>query len=131
MTQSSQPDSAKRMRVTPNEEQLAASRGAGSNGYALVAVLGQTTYEPCGLANIAHCAEFVAGMPGQEKWKKTLLNRGKRAERLQVSDATAVAFGFEPADCLNALVRNEDVAQLSPIALSAFHNIAIRDHAAA
>ena len=41
MTQSSQPDSAKRMRVTPNEEQRAASRGAGSNGYALVAVLGQ------------------------------------------------------------------------------------------
>jgi serine/threonine protein kinase len=41
MTQSSQPDSAKRMRVTPNEERLAALRGAVANGYALVAILGQ------------------------------------------------------------------------------------------
>ena len=41
MTQSSHSDSAKRMRVTPDEERLAALRGAMANGYMLVAVLGQ------------------------------------------------------------------------------------------
>src|SRR5690242_5469377 len=114
-------------------EEQAESAGLDAENFLahLIAVLGQTPHELCGTVEIAHRGEFVARMVVQEKWKKTLLNRRERAERLEISKSATVTFGLDPADFLDALVRNENMAQFSAIPFSALDDIAISDDPAA
>src|SRR6202043_2382661 len=63
--------------------------------------------------------------------EKILFDRGKRAERLEIADSSAIAVRLDAGDTRYALIGNKHVAEFSAESVFALHHVAIEDDASA
>jgi hypothetical protein len=96
-----------------------------------IAVDCHSANEFSGFSKIAHFAELVIVIPTEKIRKQSIIDRGKRAERFEVSRSPAVALRLHAFDAAYALVRDQDMAQFSSESFPAFYNVALDNYAPA
>lgn len=95
-----------------------------------VALVGEAANELRGLMNV-RLGEFVAGIAREKIREDVTLDGGERAQGLEIAEAAAVAARVDAGDTGDALIRDEDVAELAAETVFALHDFAVEDDAAA
>src|SRR6267154_912643 len=96
-----------------------------------ISLVGEAPHQLGGLVHVRNLGKIVPGIAGQEKWQQGSFNRGKRAHRLQVAAASAIAGWFEAVESGDALVRDQDVAHLTSESFSSLHYVTVDNYSPA
>src|SRR5271170_6979441 len=69
----------------------------------------------------------MPGVPWEKIWQQIRFDRRERAERLQVSNASTIAFRLDSARSCDALIRNQHMPQLSAKTVFPLHDAPIEN----